>query len=65
MSSATRKDLHDQLKQIVYDELEHLPETLAAMEPAARVKALLHLLPYVAPKIETVGEDYGESVWGT
>lgn len=55
-----RKDLHAQLMQIVADELERLPETLGAMEPAARVKVLLKLLPYVAPKIETVGEEYGE-----
>ena len=59
---ATRKDLHAKLKRIVADELERLPETLEKLEPAARVKFLLKLLPYVAPKIETVGDDYGEGV---
>lgn len=60
---ATRKDLHAQLKKIVAKELEQLPDTLAAMEPAARAKYLLNLLPYVAPKIETVGSSYGERIW--
>lgn len=62
---ATRKDLHAKLKRIVADELERLPETLEKLEPAARVKFLLKLLPYVAPKIDTVGDDYGEKQdWG-
>ena len=62
---ATRKDLHAQLKKIVAQELEQLPDTLAKMEPAARVKCLLKLLPYVAPKIDPVGDDYGEKQdWG-
>lgn len=59
---ATRKDLHAQLKKIVAQELERLPETLEKMEPNARVKCLLQLLPYVAPKIETVGDEYGEKM---
>jgi len=59
---ATRKSLHAQLKRIVSDELERLPETLEKLEPNARVKYLLQLLPYVAPKIEAVGDDYGEGV---
>lgn len=59
---ATRKDLHAQLKRIVADELDRLPDTLAKMEPAQRAKFLLQLLPYVAPKIETVSEGYGEKV---
>lgn len=60
-----RKDLHAQLKKIVADELANLPETLAKMEPAARVGCLLKLLPYVAPKIENVSDNYGEPLsWG-
>ena len=61
----TRKDLHAQLKKIVADELEKLPAVLEKMEPAARVGFLLKLLPYVAPKIEKVGDNYGEPLsWG-
>lgn len=61
------KDLHAQLKKIVASELEQLPETLAKMEPLPRAKILLQLLPYVAPKIANVNNEYGEQPewnWG-
>lgn len=56
----TVKSMHGRLKEIVQKEMERLPELLEQLEPKERVRTLLSLLPYVTPKIETVGTDYGE-----
>ena len=56
----TVKGMHGRLKEIVQKEMERLPELLEQLEPKERVRTLLSLLPYVTPKIETVGTDYGE-----
>lgn len=56
----TVKGMHGRLKEIVQKEIERLPELLQQLEPKERVRTILALLPYVTPKIETVGTDYGE-----
>lgn len=62
---ATVKGVHGQLKAIMARELERLPELLEALPPQERIKALLQLLPYTAPKVETCKTDFGEPFdWG-
>ena len=56
----TAKGLHARLKEIVSAEMARLPELLEQLEPKERVRTILQLLPYVTPKVETVGTDYGE-----
>ena len=56
----TTKGLHTRLKEIVQKEIERLPEQLEQLEPKERVRTVLALLPFVAPKIETVATEYGE-----
>lgn len=56
----TVKGLHGQLKAIMARELERLPELLEALPPQERIKAVLQLLPYTAPKVETCTKDFGE-----
>lgn len=51
-------DLHKELKQIVADEIKHLPELLEQLEPKERVKAVLQLLPFTAPKVENCEVTY-------
>ena len=64
-NDTTVKDLHGQLKAIMARELEQLPELLEALPPAERIKAVLQLLPYTAPKVETCKTDFGEPfTWG-
>jgi hypothetical protein len=58
------KNLRANLKQLVEKELNQLPETLATMAPDKRLDVLLKLLPFVLPKIESVGMNKGEpSSW--
>lgn len=60
----TAKDLHARLKEIVQREIDNLPAALEELEPKERVKTLLALLPYVAPKVTNVAADYGEPMAG-
>lgn len=54
------KSLQKKLKEIVAQELEQLPDILEALPPAERVKAILQLLPFTAPKIEQGANDPAE-----
>ena len=56
----TVKGLRGQLKAIMADELARLPELLEALPPQERIKAVLQLLPYCAPKVETCNTSFGE-----
>lgn len=49
---ATIKGLHGQLKAIMARELEQLPATLEALPPQERIKAVIELLQYAAPKLK-------------
>lgn len=58
-------ELRERLKRMISEELERLPETLEAMEPRDRVNAVLRLMPFVFPKVESVRHDRGEADdWG-
>jgi 23S rRNA C2498 (ribose-2'-O)-methylase RlmM len=59
-ADVTAKGLREQLKAIMARELEQLPELLEALPPQERIKAVLQLLPYITPKVETCAPDYGE-----
>ncbi len=59
--NVTTKAIHQQLKEIVAKEIEQLPELLGQLDPQDRIKAVLQLMPYVAPKLESCEKTYGES----
>ena len=59
-NDATVKGIHGQLKAIMAQEIERLPELLEALPPQERIKAVLQLLPYCAPKVETCNTSLGE-----
>lgn len=60
--NVTTKSIHKQLKQIVANEIEQLPELLPKLDPQERIKAVLQLMPYVAPKLESCEATFGEPV---
>lgn len=58
-------ELRERLKAMMTEELARLPELLEAMEPRDRINAVLRLMPFVFPKVESVRHDRGESDdWG-
>lgn len=63
-ADVTAKGLREQLKAIMARELEQLPELLEALPPQERIKAVLQLLPYTTPKVETCSNDFGEPTAG-
>ena len=42
------------LLQALANEIENLPETLAALEPHDRLEVLIKLMPYIVPKMQPV-----------
>lgn len=47
-----KRAINDRLREILAAELEQLPATLEALPPQERIKAIIELLPYVAPKLK-------------
>ncbi len=60
MNEVITKDLRNQLKELVKNELEQLPEHLKDMEPKERLEILLKLMPFVLPKVSSVSHSLGE-----
>lgn len=54
------KDLRGNLKQVIAEELEKLPDHLKQLDPLERVNVIAKLLPYVFPKVNTVHYKEGE-----
>lgn len=54
------KELRAILKDIVYSELEQIPENLKNLPPKERIELLAKLLPYVLPKVEAVNYSFDE-----
>lgn len=59
---STTKSLHRQLQDIAARELERLPELLEQLTPPERVRFIMQLLPYTAPKVNTVGPTFAEGL---
>ena len=58
--SVTSLSIHKQLQDIAAQELAALPQHLESLKPAERVRFLLAILPYTAPRVETCKTHYGE-----
>jgi len=50
----TTKQLRAELKNLIHDEFQKLPETLENMEPKQRLDILIKLLPYAMSKNEKI-----------
>ena len=53
-------DIRERLKALMEKELADLPKTLESLEPAQRLNIICKLIPYVLPKVESVGFSAGE-----
>ena len=56
----TVKDIRAELKNLIHDEIQNLPETLKAMEPKERLDVLVKLMPFALPKNDSIKATYGE-----
>ena len=48
------KDLSQQLKDWLQEEIDQLPEYLSELEPKDRLNFVAKLIPYIMPKVEKV-----------
>ena len=54
------RDLRNSLKNIIFTELDNLPELMNKMEAKDRLEFLIKLMPFVLPKVEPVKHDINE-----
>lgn len=54
------KELRAALKNLLYQEMEALPELLSKLEPKERAELLVKFLPYTLPKVEAESYKMGE-----
>lgn len=52
--------LRADLKQLLYQELQALPQLLQALEPKDRIAVLVKLVPYVLPRVDSVQATEGQ-----
>ena len=48
------KELRSVLKDLMFEELEHLKEKLDALKPRERVELLIKLMPFILPKRQRI-----------
>ncbi|HAQ70646.1 MAG TPA: hypothetical protein DCR48_06695 [Flavobacteriales bacterium] len=59
------KELRLVLKDVIYNELEHIEDRLGQLEPKQRIELLIKLIPYALPKLETISHTQNEPLdWG-
>lgn len=54
------KGLRENLKCIMHNEIDKIPELLQELEPRDRLNMICKLMPYVFPKLETISSSSGE-----
>ena len=54
------KGLRENLKSIMHNEIDKIPELLKELEPRDRLNIICKLMPYVFPKLETISSSSGE-----
>ena len=55
------KEMRSVLKEVVYNELNDIQDTLKSLTPKERLDIILKLIPYVVPKVKTVSHTINES----
>ena len=59
------KELRAVLKDVLYQELEQIEDRLDLLEPKDRLELIIKLMPYVLPKVTSVGHTTNEPLdWG-
>ena len=59
------KELRIALKNILYEELQKIPDHMNNLDPKDRLELIIKLIPYVLPKVEAVNYKENEpSIFG-
>lgn len=58
--SKTVKQIRSELKNLIHEEIQQLPETLKELKPKERLDILVKLMPYTLPKNDKISATYGE-----
>lgn len=56
------KEARTLLKNVLFKELEQIPDYLDKLEPKDKIEVIIKLLPYVLPKVEAVEYDNNEPI---
>ena len=54
------KELRSVLKDVLYEEIERLPERLDELDTKDRLELLVKLMPFVFPKVQSVSQSLDE-----
>lgn len=54
------KEFRVLLKSILYEEVERIPEYLESLEPKEKLEAIIKLLNYAVPKVQSINSKDGE-----
>ena len=54
------KEMRGVLKDVIYNELDDIQNTLKSLKPKERLDVVLKLMPYVVPKVKTVSHTINE-----
>ena len=57
------KELRSVLKDVLYEEIERLPERLDELDTKDRLELLVKLMPFVFPKVQSVSQSLDENIW--
>lgn len=56
------KELRSVLKDVLYEEIDRLPERLDELETKDRLELLIKLMPFVFPKVQSISQSLGEPI---
>ena len=56
------KELRSVLKDVLYEEIDRLPERLEELETKDRLELLIKLMPFVFPKVQSVSQSLDEPI---
>ena len=54
------KELQSILKDVLYEEIDRLPERLEELDTKDRLELLVKLMPFVFPKVQSVSQSLDE-----
>jgi len=56
------KELRSILKDVLYEEIDRLPERLDELDTKDRLELLVKLMPFVFPKVQSVSQSLDEPI---
>ena len=56
------KELRSVLKDVLYEEIDRLPERLNELETKERLELVIKLMPFVFPKVQSVLQSVDEPI---